>query len=80
MYEKAKRGIKTIAVRKLVLCVINVKAMSFQSFPISSQFPKPHEKNGRKFFDQAVDAMHRLPNTSPDTEAVVHRYSRKQLF
>ena len=60
--------------------VVNVKTMSVKSFLISSQCPKPHEKSGSKFFDQSVDVMHRPPNTSPNIEAVVHRYSRKQLF
>ena len=32
------------------------------------------------FSDQSVDTMLRLPNTSPNTEAVVHMYSIKQLF
>ena len=53
--------------------------MSRQSFAISSNFPKQHEKKC-KFSDQSVDALLRLPNTSPNTEVVVHRYSIKQLI
>ena len=63
-----------------VLYVINVKRMSRQSFAILSQFPKRHEKNRSKFSDQSADAMLRPINTSPNTEAVAHRYSVKQLF
>ena len=45
-----------------------------------SQFPKPHEKYESKFSDHSADALHRLPNTSANTEAAVHRYSTKELL
>ena len=45
-----------------------------------SQFPKPHEKHESKFSDHSAHALHRLPNTSANTEAAVHRYSTKELF
>ena len=43
-------------------------------------FQNDMKKNRNKFSDQSVDAMLRLTNTLPNTEAVVHRYSIKQLF
>ena len=59
-----------------VLYVINVKRMSRQSFAILSQFPKRHEKNRSTFSDQSADAMSRLTNTSPNTEAVLLKKPR----
>ena len=41
---------------------------------------KKKKKKIEEFSDQSADAMLRLPNTSPNREAVVHRYSIKQLF
>ena len=62
-----------------VLYVVNVKIISGQSFPISSLNLQNciKKENESKFSNHSGDAMHRLSNTSPNTEAAVHRYSEK---
>ena len=47
-------------------------------FPVS--LSKTAWKNASKCPDHSGDAMHGLPNTSPNAEAAVHRYSTKKLF
>ena len=56
------------------------KECSVSHLQFRVNFQNGMKKNRSKFYDQFVDAMLRYPNTSPNTEAVVHRYSIKQLF
>ena len=63
-------------------CQKNVPSVicNFESISKTALKKKKKKKKIEEFSDQSADAMLRLPNTSPNREAVVHRYSIKQLF